>query len=68
MTDLISKDKVLDILKNLGGCDAQDEYSKGWDDAIDAAYNDVGNLPSVAAFTEEELHTLSSRLGGAYCF
>lgn len=27
MTDLISKDKVLDILKNLGGCDAQDEYS-----------------------------------------
>lgn len=63
MTDLIIKDKVLEILKNLGGCDAKDEYSKGWDDAIDAAYNDVGNLPSVAAFTEEELHTLSSGLG-----
>ena len=68
MTDLISKDKVLDILKNLGGCDAQDEYSKGWDDAIDAAYNDVGNLPSVESFTKEELCMLSFGLGVVSAF
>lgn len=68
MTDLISKDKVLDILKNLGGCDAQDEYSKGWDDAVDMADNDIGNLPSVESFTREELCMLSFGLGIASAF
>ena len=68
MTDLISKDKVLDILKNLGGCDAQDEYSKGWDDAVDMADNDIGNLPSVELFTREELCMLSFGLGIASAF
>ena len=68
MTDLISKDKVLDILKNLGGCDAQDEYSKGWDDAVDMVDNDVGNLPNVESFTKEELCMLSFGLGVASAF
>jgi len=68
MTDLISKGKVLEVLNILGGCDAQDEYSKGWDDAVDAAYNDVGNLPSVESFTREELCMLSFGLGVASAF
>ena len=26
---------------NAGGCDANDEYSKGWDEAMEEAYNIV---------------------------
>lgn len=29
---------ALQILENIGGCDADDEWSKGYDAAIDTAY------------------------------
>lgn len=32
---------LLQDLMNAGGCDANDEYSKGWDEAIEEAYNIV---------------------------
>ena len=45
-TDEIIKEKfntnvLLQDLMNAGGCDANDEYSKGWDEAIEEAYNIV---------------------------
>ena len=33
--------EVLQILHELGGCDATDEWSKGWDEAIDTAYDEI---------------------------
>lgn len=35
--DLIRRKDVEQMLKDLGGCDASDEESRGWDKAIDAA-------------------------------
>lgn len=32
---------LLQDLMNAGGCDEDDEYSKGWDDAMEEAYNIV---------------------------
>ena len=32
----ISKKDVLEIIKETGGCDASDDFSKGWDMACDA--------------------------------
>ncbi len=41
MDEFISRDKAIKLLENLGGCDAKDEYSKGYDEAILAAIYDV---------------------------
>ena len=41
MDEFISKDKAIKLLEILGGCDASDEYSKGYDEAISAAIYDV---------------------------
>lgn len=35
-----SHDLLQDLI-NAGGCDASDEYSKGWDEAMEEAYNIV---------------------------
>ena len=32
---------LLQDLMNAGGCDADDEYSKGWDEAMEEAFNIV---------------------------
>ena len=37
MNDLIRRKDVEQMLTALGGCDASDEESRGWDNAIDAA-------------------------------
>lgn len=44
---MIEKDKVLEVIHSLGGCDASDEYTKGWDDAISAVYDEVAKLIDV---------------------
>lgn len=33
--------EILQILHNIGGCDATDEWSKGYDAAIDTAYKEI---------------------------
>lgn len=68
MKVLVDRNQVLNLLSSLGGTDASDEYSKGWDEAIEAAYNGTGDLPSVESFTKEELCTLSFGLGVASSF
>lgn len=35
---------VLKTLHELGGCDAKNEYTKGWDDAINTAYEEISKL------------------------
>ena len=50
--DLISRQAVYDMLHGLGGCDAMDDWSKGYDEAIDGAISDLGDIPSV--FGEKE--------------
>lgn len=35
-------------LHNIGGCDAQDEYSKGWDEAITEAIKEVERVTGVS--------------------
>ena len=47
MSELISRKAVYNMLNGLGGCDAQDEWSKGWDKAIDTAIDGLGNIPTV---------------------
>lgn len=42
--DTISRATVLELIKEMGGCDAQDAEAKGWDAACDALYEAVGQL------------------------
>lgn len=45
MLDMLARVlKILDDLGNRDACDAQDEYSNGWDNAISTAYDAVRNL------------------------
>ncbi len=43
--EYIKRKAVNDILNELGGCDASDEWGKGWDKAIDTAIEAVRQLP-----------------------
>lgn len=46
MSDLISRQTVLEMLHNLGGCDATDDFDKGWDKAIKAAIRNLDKIPT----------------------
>lgn len=46
---LIRKDEVLMLLQSISGCDATEEWSKGFDAAIDEAYKAVENMRAVNA-------------------
>jgi hypothetical protein len=38
---MISKQHILEIVHQIGGCDGQDDFAKGWDAACDAIYNAI---------------------------
>ena len=44
--ECIEREAVIKKLNEIGGCDASDEWSKGWDRAIDMAVKAVEKLPS----------------------
>lgn len=46
MSDLISRKAVYEMLHGLGGCDASDEWSNGWDKAIDTAIDALEEIPT----------------------
>lgn len=46
--------ECLKILHNIGGCDATEEWSKGFDAAIDEAYKEIADKYGVTAFEEDE--------------
>lgn len=41
----ISRKAVLNLLDEMGDCDATDEWAKGWDKAIDTVYNEIIKFP-----------------------
>lgn len=45
-TDLVWRRDVYEMLNGIGGCDAEDEYFKGWDKAIDGAISELDKVPS----------------------
>lgn len=46
MNDLIMRKDVEQMLKDLGGCDANDKEAAGWDKAIDAAMEGLRKIES----------------------
>lgn len=46
MNDLIRRKDVEQMLAELGGCDASEEWERGWDKAIDAALHGLGKVES----------------------
>lgn len=46
--------EILKMLHDIGGCDATDDYSRGWDNAINEAYKTISDKYGVTAFDEED--------------
>lgn len=44
--EYIDREAIIKKLNEIGGCDASDEWSKGWDKAIDTAVKAVEILPN----------------------
>lgn len=45
--EMVSKQDVLNIIHSEGGCDAKDEYTRGWDEACNSLYNLVRDMEAV---------------------
>ena len=60
--DFVKRQDVYEMLNNIGGCNAADEYFKGWDAAIDGAINELEKLPSMTeTLTETSERKLNIR-------
>ena len=46
---VIEKEAVYKMLHNLGGCDAKEEWAKGYDAAIDDAISHLDDIPVIEA-------------------
>lgn len=46
MDKYIERKAIIEKLNEIGGCDASDDFGKGWDKAIDAAVKAVEKLPA----------------------
>lgn len=44
-SEVIKRKAIIEKLNEIGGCDASDDFSKGWDKAIDAAIEAVMQIP-----------------------
>ena len=45
MNEYIEREAIIKKLNEIGGCDASDDFSKGWDKAIDMAVEAVMQIP-----------------------
>lgn len=43
----LESEEILKIVADLGGTDASDEYSKGWDEAVNAVYSEINKLVEI---------------------
>lgn len=43
--EYIERETIIEKLNEIGGCDATDDWGKGWDKAIDAAIEAVMQIP-----------------------
>ena len=66
MSDLISRKAVYEMLHGLGGCDAEDEWSKGWDKAIDTAIDGLEDI-SIAYDVDAAIEWLEDDRQQALC-
>ena len=46
-TEFVKRETIVEKLDSLGGCGATDDWSKGWDAAIDTAIEEIRKLPAV---------------------
>lgn len=46
MNEYIERKATIKKLNEIGGCDASDDFSKGWDKAVDTAIEAVEKLPA----------------------
>lgn len=44
--DYISRQELYDAVNSIGGCDASEEWAKGYDSAIDAAMDIIKEMPA----------------------
>lgn len=53
---VVKVEKVIEVLKDLGVCNATEKYFEGWNGAIEGAIASVKNLDKLEGFTipEEE--------------
>lgn len=49
MNKYIDRKAIIEKLKEIGGCDASDDFGKGWDKAVDTAIEAVEKLPAADA-------------------
>lgn len=45
--EFVKRKTIVEKLDSLGGCGATDDWSKGWDAAIDTAIEEIRKLPAV---------------------
>lgn len=72
MNEYIERKAVVEKLNAIGGCDASDDFSKGWDKAVDTAIEAVEKLPvaDVAPMKHgewEEIRDAYGQLEGWMC-
>ena len=70
--ECIEREAIIEKLNEIGGCDASDDFSKGWDKAIDAAIEAVEKLPAADAAPVkhghwEEIRDAYGQLEGWMC-
>lgn len=46
MDKYIERKAIIEKLNEIGGCDATDDWGKGWDEAIDTAIKEIKKLPA----------------------
>ena len=62
MDEMLNKSNVLKAIHNIGGCDAADEWSRGYDEGVNAAYTAVSAL---ASSEDPRLETIARHYGTA---
>lgn len=51
-SDCISKKEALRIINDIGGCDATDEYERGFDAAVESCWSAINDYKTVVSKTE----------------
>lgn len=66
--DTVYRKDVEQMLASIGGCDASEEWERGWDEAIDAALDDLRKVKSAYRWVPcSEMLPENSKHKGAFC-
>lgn len=61
----MDKQKAIEAIHNLGGCDATEEWSKGYDAGITAALDVIEKMPDTDSVTEHGVTRSSLMMASA---